>query len=202
MDELQKAKSELIACGRRLSEAGLVPATSGNFSTLLTNGNIAITVSGRDKGNLQEQDIMLVDSTGASLDERHPSAETLLHTSLYQRYADAKVILHPHSINSTLISLVNEGDLILEGYELLKAMSGIETHKEKVRVPVFDNDQNIDRLAKIVDKRLSEIEKVTGYLIRGHGFYTWGKSMLDALRHVEALEFLFECELKLREIKK
>ncbi|MDH5613825.1 MAG: class II aldolase/adducin family protein, partial [Gammaproteobacteria bacterium] len=37
-----------------------------------------------------------------------------------------------------------------------------------------------------------------GYLIRGHGFYTWGNNMEDALRHVEAFEFLFECELKKR----
>ncbi|MCO1980156.1 methylthioribulose-1-phosphate dehydratase, partial [Pseudomonas aeruginosa] len=35
-----------------------------------------------------------------------------------------------------------------------------------------------------------------GYLIRGHGLYTWGARMSDALRQVEAFEFLFECELK------
>jgi methylthioribulose-1-phosphate dehydratase len=40
-----------------------------------------------------------------------------------------------------------------------------------------------------------------GYLIRGHGLYTWGPRMADALRHVEAFEFLFECELKTRSLR-
>jgi methylthioribulose-1-phosphate dehydratase len=39
---------------------------------------------------------------------------------------------------------------------------------------------------------------VHGYLIGGHGFYTWGESVDAALRHVEAFEFLFECELRMR----
>jgi methylthioribulose-1-phosphate dehydratase len=37
-----------------------------------------------------------------------------------------------------------------------------------------------------------------GYLITGHGFYTWGRGVEEALRHVEALDFLFECELRMR----
>ncbi|MDX5299004.1 MAG: class II aldolase/adducin family protein, partial [Gammaproteobacteria bacterium] len=40
-----------------------------------------------------------------------------------------------------------------------------------------------------------------GYLIRGHGLYTWGATMDDCLRHVEALEFLFECELATMRLK-
>jgi methylthioribulose-1-phosphate dehydratase len=39
-----------------------------------------------------------------------------------------------------------------------------------------------------------------GYLIRGHGLYTWGARMSDALRQIEAFEFLFECELKMRSL--
>ena len=40
------------------------------------------------------------------------------------------------------------------------------------------------------------LNSIPGYLIRGHGLYTWGPRMEDALRQVEAFEFLFECELK------
>jgi methylthioribulose-1-phosphate dehydratase len=29
-------------------------------------------------------------------------------------------------------------------------------------------------------------------LIRGHGLYTWGRNIVEAERHVEALEFLLE----------
>jgi methylthioribulose-1-phosphate dehydratase len=33
-----------------------------------------------------------------------------------------------------------------------------------------------------------------GYLIAGHGLYTWGKSFEIAKRQLEVLEFLLECE--------
>jgi methylthioribulose-1-phosphate dehydratase len=65
-------------------------------------------------------------------------------------------------------------------------------------MPVFDNDQDIARLAQKVDACLQDLDELPGYLIRGHGFYTWGDSLQDALRHVEAFEFLFACELRLR----
>jgi ribulose-5-phosphate 4-epimerase/fuculose-1-phosphate aldolase len=31
-----------------------------------------------------------------------------------------------------------------------------------------------------------------GFLIRGHGLYTWGRDVDQARQHVEILEFLFE----------
>jgi methylthioribulose-1-phosphate dehydratase len=40
-----------------------------------------------------------------------------------------------------------------------------------------------------------------GYIIAGHGLYAWGKSIPDALRHLEALDYLFECELRLHGVK-
>jgi len=198
MNEFQTCAQDLIAAGHQLYTQGMVPATSGNFSARLANGHLAITVSGRHKGKLTEQDIMEVDANGVSLDTRRPSAETLLHVYIYQRFPDARVVLHPHSVNATVLSRLCEDKLVLQDYEILKAFPGISTHECTVNMPVFDNDQDIARLAEKVDALLANQQDVPGYLIRGHGFYTWGSSMEDALRHVEAFEFLFECELRLR----
>lgn len=198
MQDMAQIAQELIDAGRQLYAQGLVPATSGNFSARLEDGNLAITVSGRHKGKLKEQDIMRVDANGESLDDRRPSAETLLHVHIYRRYPRARVILHPHSVNATLLSRLSGEWLVLQDYELLKAFPGVDSHDCTVNVPVFDNDQNIARLAQKVDACLDGLDSAHGYLIRGHGFYTWGESVQDALRHVEAFEFLFECEMRLR----
>jgi methylthioribulose-1-phosphate dehydratase len=200
--ELQQRTLELIEAGRWLSERGLVPATSGNLSARLSDGRIAITVSGRHKGRLREEDILCADAEGASLDGRRPSAETLLHVQIYQRFPDARVVLHPHSLNATVLSRLHPGPVYLEGYELAKAFPGIDTHETGLTVPVFDNDQDIRRLARKVDRHMQTDPSVRGYLIRGHGFYTWGDSAAAALRHVEALDFMFACELKLYEVRK
>lgn len=196
-DFLQRAE-ELIEAGRYLYSQNMVPATSGNFSARLSDGTLAVTVSGRHKGRLTAADIMRTDAAGHSMDGRRPSAETLLHTHIYARYPDARVVLHPHSVNATVLSLLCEDSLVLQDYELLKAFPDVETHDCSVAVPVFDNDQDIARLAGVIDARLAERSEAPGYLIRGHGFYTWGNSIEDALRHVEAFEFLFTCEMRMR----
>lgn len=196
-DEFQQRASELIEAGRYIHGRGWAPATSGNFSARLGDGRIAITVSGRHKGELSLDDIMLIDAEGRSLDGRKPSAETLLHTSLYRRYPGVGAVLHPHTPSATLLSRFFLDELVLENYELLKALPGIDTHEIRIVIPIFPNDQNISRLALKVDEYIELHGDIYGYVLAGHGFYTWGASVKDALRHVEALEFLFDLEIRL-----
>lgn len=193
----------LIDAGRALHARGWVPATSGNFSARLSDAEIALTVSGRHKGRLDETGIMRADMQGRAVGgDQRPSAETLLHTQLYRRYPEVGVVLHVHSINATLISRAVQRasgqDLVLAGYELLKAFPGCATHATSMRVPVFENDQDIPRLAARVDTWLDANEPIYGYLIAGHGLYAWGRDMVETLRHLEAFDFLFECELRER----
>ncbi|MFI3190152.1 methylthioribulose-1-phosphate dehydratase [Crenothrix sp. D3] len=193
--------NQLIAAGQLIDSKGWVPATSGNFSARMPNGTIAITVSGKNKGRLQVEDIMLIDTEGNALDGKKPSAETLLHTALYNRFPDIQCVLHPHSLNATLISRICKVACVLENYELLKGLCGINTHESRVIVPIFANDQNIPRLASEVEQHWDQCARGYGYIIAGHGLYTWGASVSETLRHLEVLDFLFECELRLHGVK-
>jgi len=192
-----EAAEQLMSAGKFIDSKGWVPATSGNFSARLPDGTIAITVSGKHKGRLQVEDIMVVDSQGHSLDNRCPSAETLLHTSLYQRFPDAHAVLHPHPLNGTLVSKLFGKGIVIKDYELMKAFEGIKSHESQLLVPIFANDQNIPRLAGAVDRYLDGHDDCYAYLIEGHGLYTWAGSISTCLRYLEALDFLFECELRL-----
>jgi methylthioribulose-1-phosphate dehydratase len=199
--EFDTRAAELIAAGQRLYALGMVPATSGNFSARLAGAEFAITVSGAHKGQLDRSHIMRIGAGGDPLDGNRPSAETALHLQIYRRFPDANIVLHPHSVHATALSRLRGNTVLLSDYELLKAFPGIDTHDCTLAVPNFANDQDIDRLARTVEVWMDAHEgALHGYLITGHGFYTWGNSMTDALRHVEAFEFLFECELRLREV--
>jgi methylthioribulose-1-phosphate dehydratase len=194
---------ELIEAGRFLHSKGWVPATSGNFSARLNEEHFAITVSGRHKGELSEQDVMKVDRLGSPVaTDKRPSAETLLHTALYNRYPQIGAVLHTHSVKATMLSRLIEGELVFEDYELLKAFEGVSSHEERIVVPIFPNDQDIPRLSLQVENYLDTHPAVHGYLIAGHGLYTWGSTMRDTLRHIEAFEFLFECELTMQRISR
>jgi methylthioribulose-1-phosphate dehydratase len=201
-DEFCLRANELIEAGRYLHSRNWVPATSGNFSARLADGRIAITMSGRHKGFLTPDDIMLVDKDGAPLDGKKPSAETGLHIALYRRFPDVNAVLHPHTINSVLASRLFRDELLLEDHELLKALRGIETHETRLKIPIFPNDQDIGRLASRVDKHLQDHGNSYGYIIAGHGFYTWGETVTEALRHLEALDFLFDLEIRLYGVRK
>ena len=196
---LEQLADEIILNVRELAQAGWTPATSSNFSQRLDDRHAAITVSGRDKGRLTRDDIMVVDFDGQPVATSHrPSAETLLHTQLYRRFPGVGCVLHTHSHNQTVASRLfsGQGHLRLEGYELLKAFAGNQTHEAAVDLPVLPNSQDMPTLAAQVDALL-DAGPMWGYLIDGHGLYAWGRTMAEARRHLDAFEFLIGCELDL-----
>ncbi|MGS0736516.1 methylthioribulose 1-phosphate dehydratase [Pseudomonas sp. GG8] len=196
----EQLAQEIIDAGRFLYGRGWSPATSSNYSTRLSATTALLTVSGKHKGQLGQDDVLVTDLSGNSLEPgKKPSAETLLHTQLYRCKPQVGAVLHTHSVNATVLSRLTAGDrVVFENYELQKAFAGVATHESKVIVPIFENDQDIARLAAKVQPWLDAHPDCPGYLIRGHGLYTWGARMSDALRQIEAFEFLFECELKTR----
>ena len=201
--ELQARALELVETTRELAQRGWTPATSSNFSMRLDDKHAAITVSGRDKGRLTEADIMVVDLHGQPVaTSQKPSAETLLHTHLYARYPDIACVLHTHSINQTLSSRIyaEQGFIRFDGYELIKAFRGQTTHETHYDLPIFPNTQDMTELAAQVEARLDQ-GPLWGYLINGHGLYAWGRDMTEARRHLEAFDFLINCELEMRKFK-
>lgn len=197
----EQAKDQIIDAGKFLHKANLCPATGGNISVRLDSNEIAITVSGKHKGELIEEDVMLVDYEGASLSKfKKPSAETLLHTAIYQAVESANAVLHHHTINGIVLSrLLNEkNELETEGYEVHKVFPNITTHESKLIIPIFENSQDYHALSNTIAKYLIAHPQTYGFLIRGHGFTTWGSTMEQAKLHVENFEYLFECELKFR----
>jgi methylthioribulose-1-phosphate dehydratase len=201
-DRLHACAHEIVVATRDLAALGYTPATSSNFSMRLDERHAAITVSGRDKGRLVEDDIMVVDLDGRPVaTTQRPSAEVLLHTQLYRRSPDIGCVLHTHSLNQTLASRLyaGAGHIRFEDYELIKAFRGYDTHATVMDVPVLPNSQHIPTLAAQVDVLLDRAP-VWGYLIGGHGMYAWGADMAEARRHLEALEFLLACELEMRRL--
>ncbi|MFT8421928.1 MAG: methylthioribulose 1-phosphate dehydratase [Gluconacetobacter sp.] len=196
------AVQDVIAAGRRMDRFGWVPATAGNISRRLPDGRIAITRSGGHKGCLTQEGVIEVGMDGKAVHPGdRPSAETLLHCQLYAHDPAIGAVLHGHSVASTVLSMATtDGALTLADYEVQKVFEGQTTHDASVRVPVFDNDQDIARLCTVVAPELGRMP--AGYIIRGHGVYVWGATMDVALARLEGLEFLLACELEKRKLRR
>lgn len=199
---LERART-IAETGRELAALGWTPATSSNFSMRLSPDTAAITISGRDKGRLTERDIMVVDLAGRAVgSNERPSAETLLHTQLYARFPAVGAVLHTHSLVQTVASryFARAGTVRFEGMELIKAFHGYDTHEAALDLPVFANTQDMPALAREIDAWFDAGRTMHGYLIDGHGIYTWGRDMAETRRHLDAFEFLLQAELELRRL--
>ena len=164
----------------------------------------AVTISGRDKGHLGSDDIMVVNLNGDAVDtEARPSAETALHTQIYRRFPEAGAVLHTHSRTQTVASrlFAPAGLIQFKGWELQKAIAGTTTHESTLDLPVFANSQDMAVLVRAIDAWLDQRKSLHAYLIDGHGIYTWGRDMPEARRHLEAFEFLLGCELDLLQLR-
>jgi methylthioribulose-1-phosphate dehydratase len=199
---LFESSADTIAdTARELAALGWTPATSSNFSMRIDADHAAITISGRHKGRLGRDDIMLIDMHGHAVGtDARPSAETALHTQIYRRWPEMGAVLHTHSRTQSVASrlFASDGVIRLHGWELQKAISGHTTHDSVLEIPVFPNTQHMPELVARVDAWLDAGKPLHAYLIDGHGIYTWGRDMAETHRHLEALEFLLGCELDLK----
>ena len=93
----------------------------------------------------------------------------------------------------------------IEGYEMLKGLDGIVTHDTFEEVPIFANAQDMEELAAQIRARFQAADwsdpkrpPFHGFLLSGHGLYTWGRDLAEARRQIEIHEFLFEVVARTR----
>ncbi len=186
----------LAVIGKGFYARGWVLGTSGNLSAVIGYDplRLAITASGVDKGNLTSEQILQIDGDGNMLaGTGKPSDETKLHL-VAVKLRGAGAVLHTHSIWSTMLSnaCAEAGGIRISGYEMLKGLAGVKTHEHQEWLPIIENSQDMPELAKTVAAALQSNPEAHGFLLRGHGLYTWGRDLNEAKRHIEIFEFLLE----------
>lgn len=193
----QKEAHDLCEAIKFFSLKGWSPATSTNYSIRLREDHFLISRSGVDKSRFTPDDLIQINSQGEIYPEfQKPgvksSAETNIHTAIYERFPEVKSVLHTHSVLGTWLGQkhVSEKEIHFSGWELLKGFSGVETHLTTITVPIVYNHQDMTEIMNEMEYHWAQSPR--GFLIAGHGLYTWGKNVFEAKRHVETFEFLFE----------
>src|SRR6476620_11252834 len=180
-----KHTEELAEAGREFYRRGWVLGTSGNFSTLLSSKpmRVCITASGGEKGKLDETGFLEVDDEVKILSGiGKPSAETLLHLTIYNALSSVTSVLHTHSVWGTILSekFSDHGMIEIKGYEMLKGLSGVTTHEHTEEIPVIANSQDYAMLANEIERVLRENTGIHGIDLHRHGLYTWGETVAEA----------------------
>lgn len=107
---LENLRREVVQCGRKMINQGLVAGTWGNISARdAETGYIALTPSGMDYLQLEAKDIVVVDAEGNTMDgERKPSSEIRLHLAIYKERADIFAIVHTHSVYASACAVAGK----------------------------------------------------------------------------------------------
>lgn len=195
-DKFQSLAERLVEVASIFYSRGWLYGTSGNLSAVVTENplTMAITGSGINKGRITPSEIIKINGDGHIIKGNlKKSSETPLHLAVV-RELHAGSVLHTHSVWSAVLSrrYLGAGGLSLNGYEMLKGLEGVGTHQYSEWIPILENSQDMDSLSVSVSEILNKNPGIHGFMLAGHGLYSWGKTVEDAERHIEVIEYLLE----------
>ncbi|MEX1140606.1 MAG: class II aldolase/adducin family protein [Bacteroidota bacterium] len=95
------AATIVLVC-HRLSSKGFVTAQDGNVSARIPNGNILVTPSSVNKGNVTETMLVEVTPDGSPVTlNRRASTELGMHLFIYRERRDVQAVVHAHPTYAT-----------------------------------------------------------------------------------------------------
>lgn len=91
---------------KRLYQRGFIVGTEGNVSVRVDADRLWITPSGRHKGMIQTDDLLLIDLEGqVHAGEGRPSSETPMHLACYRSRDDIHSVVHAHPPIATAMTV-------------------------------------------------------------------------------------------------
>jgi L-fuculose-phosphate aldolase len=104
-------EAAVLAAAKDMLRRGLVEGTAGNISARREDGNLVITPSSVDYGDMTIDDLVVVDADGAvvhAADGRSPSSEMQLHLACYRAFDDIGSVIHSHPVWATMFAVAHQ----------------------------------------------------------------------------------------------
>lgn len=103
-------RQEMLSIGKKLYRKDFIAATEGNFSMRLDDDRILATASGLCKGEMETDDLVIIDTKGNHLQgKRRASSEILLHLEAYRQRPDIRAVIHAHPPYCIALMLIGKG---------------------------------------------------------------------------------------------
>lgn len=177
----KETRSQIIRFSHRMDSKGWVANHDGNITVKLPDGRLAATPTARFKGDLVEDYIIELDSSGKKVaGSGNPFSELSLHLKAYATRSDVQAVVHAHPPFATAAGCANQEMLTWAIPEAVVSLgSGIPL--------VALGLPNSPAL-------MSEYESLLPYydavMVGGNGVFAWGTSLEQAFLRVELVEHL------------
>lgn len=144
---------------------------------MIGDSEILITPSGKNKGLLKPEDLVLIGTDGDVISGGSPSIETGMHLALYNLNYETRAVVHCHPLYCTSLAIKNKElrtDLTPEGVLLLG------------KVPMVPyctpgSEELVEAIAANYESNVMLMER--------HGAITQGHTIEEAFNRMEELEF-------------
>ena len=170
-------RETLIKFCNLLYDRNLTVSAGGNMSMMIGDSEILMTPSGRNKGLLEPEDLVLMGTDGSVISGGKPSIESSMHLALYNLNNDTKAVVHCHPLYCTSIAV--------KGKKLKTEMTpeGIILLGNVPTIPYCTPGSQ-----ELVDAVAAHHESKAMIMAR-HGALTQGKTIEEAYNRMEELEF-------------
>ena len=185
-------KTEVLNKNKGLILLGLVIDTFGNASAK-DGSSILIKPSGVDLSLISKNDISVVEiNSGKLLSGKSPSSDTPTHLEIYRSFPQLGGITHTHSPYAT--AWAQTGDSI-------PCLGTTHADYWRGEIPVTRpmTDQEISGdyeketgkvIVETINKMCMDPLECPGILVMYHGPFTWGKTIEEAVKNAEMLEYI------------
>ena len=164
----------------RIYKSGMTTTSGGNISIRDTNGDIWITPSGVDKGNLTTKDIMCVKNDGTVVGLHKPSSEFPFHKAIFESRPDISAIIHAHPpalVAFSIARVVPDTKVVPQAHNICR----------DIGFAPYGTPGSEDLGKKIANEFIKNPYKAV--IMENHGVVLGGSDMMDAYQRFETLEF-------------
>lgn len=171
-------KKELVKYCHKVYENKFVAATDGNLSLRLPDGNILITPSGKNKGDLAMEDLIVISGSGEKIyGSGKPSSENKIHLLIYKNRPDINAVVHCHPVYGSVLSITENLFEIPVLPEVILTLG---------KVPLCE--YGTPSTEELPDSMRPYVKDSNAFLLKNHGAVTAGKNIEEAYYRMEKLE--------------
>ncbi|MGF1468685.1 MAG: methylthioribulose 1-phosphate dehydratase [Sandaracinaceae bacterium] len=197
----QDPRTLIVLLCRHFYAQGWVSGTGGGVS-IRDGDRVYMAPSGVQKERLAPEDLFVLDLEGTVLEgpatEHRVSACAPLFFHAF-RMRDAGAVLHSHSVNAMLATLISGPEFRVTHLEMMKGIRGLGYHDELV-VPILENTAHEHELADAMGEAIGRYSDTQAVLVRRHGVYVWGRDWVEAKTQAECYDYLFEAAVRMRQL--
>lgn len=196
----RQARELITDLCRHFYDLGWASGTGGGMS-IRSGERIYMAPSGVQKERIKEDEIFVLNREGDILEEAKGNLKVSACKPLFlhaYQLRNAGAVLHSHSMNAMMASLIYDNTFRITGVEMQKGIEG-EGVFDTLEVPIIENTAHECELADSLKAAILTHPKTHAVLVRGHGVYIWGKDWVQAKTQAECYDYLFEAAVRMKQ---